>query len=167
MDLLSLFLIAIGLSMDAFAVSLSNGLAYRGFGRRQAIEAAAAFGLFQALMPVTGYFAGRTFSDAISAFDHWIALGLLAAIGGKMVFDGLHDLRSPKGQIVPRRPCYRDQFCGDAGQYPDRCGIYRGGHPVLLSGGSRDRFPVWKAARASRRDIRWDHPDWHWSENLL
>ena len=95
MDLLSLFLIAIGLSMDAFAVSLSNGLAYRGFGRRQAIEAAAAFGLFQALMPVTGYFAGRTFSDAISAFDHWIALGLLAAIGGKMVFDGLHDLRSP------------------------------------------------------------------------
>ena len=102
MDLLSLFLIAIGLSMDAFAVSLSNGLAYRGFGRRQAIEAAAAFGLFQALMPVTGYFAGRTFSDAISAFDHWIALGLLAAIGGKMVFDGLHDLRSPKGQIVPR-----------------------------------------------------------------
>ena len=97
-----LFLTALGLSMDAFAVSITNGMIIRDAKAREASAIGLAFGVFQALMPVTGYFAGRTFSDAISAFDHWIALGLLAAIGGKMVFDGLHDLRSPKGQIVPR-----------------------------------------------------------------
>ena len=66
MTTLTLFMIALGLSMDAFAVSISNGMCYRGFGRKQAFAAAAAFGLFQMLMPIAGYFAGRTFSEATS-----------------------------------------------------------------------------------------------------
>ncbi|GKH46680.1 MULTISPECIES: manganese efflux pump MntP family protein [Anaerotruncus] len=93
----TLFLIALGLSMDAFAVSISNGMCYRGFGRKQAAAAAFSFGLFQMLMPIIGYLAGRTFSDAISAADHWIALLLLGFIGGKMVFDGVRELRHPEG----------------------------------------------------------------------
>lgn len=97
MGTLTLFLIALGLSMDAFAVSISNGMCYRGFGRGQAVAAAFSFGLFQMVMPIIGYLAGRTFSDAISAADHWIALVLLGFIGGKMIFDGIHELRHPEG----------------------------------------------------------------------
>lgn len=102
MGTLTLFLIALGLSMDAFAVSISNGMCYRNFGRKQAVVASFAFGLFQMLMPILGYFAGRSFSSAISSADHWIALLLLAAIGGKMAWDGVHDLREPDACDVTR-----------------------------------------------------------------
>ncbi|MEM1483269.1 manganese efflux pump MntP family protein [Oscillospiraceae bacterium PP1C4] len=93
---LTLFLIALGLSMDAFAVSISNGMCYRNFGRKQVAQTAFAFGLFQGLMPIIGYFAGRTFSNAIGTVDHWIALILLGVIGGKMVIDGIKELRHPE-----------------------------------------------------------------------
>lgn len=96
MGTITLFLLALGLSMDAFAVSISNGMCYRNFHRRQAVASSFAFGLFQMLMPIAGFFAGRTFSDAISSLDHWIALILLGFIGGKMVFDGIQDLRNPE-----------------------------------------------------------------------
>ena len=92
----TLFFIALGLSMDAFAVSISNGMCYQNFGRRQAVACSFAFGLFQMLMPIAGYFAGRSFSDIIQSADHWVALILLAAIGGKMVWDGIQELRSPE-----------------------------------------------------------------------
>lgn len=96
MGTLTLFFLALGLSMDAFAVSISNGMCYRGFGRKQAFAASFSFGLFQMLMPIIGYFAGRTFSNAIRSADHWIALILLGIIGGKMVFDGIQELRHPE-----------------------------------------------------------------------
>lgn len=89
MGTMTLFLVALGLSMDAFAVSVSNGMCFRDFGRKQILEAAFSFGLFQMLMPILGYFAGSTFSSAILSLDHWIALILLGAIGGKMVHDGI------------------------------------------------------------------------------
>ncbi len=92
----TLFLIALGLSMDAFAVSISNGMCYRNFGAKQAVSCSFAFGLFQMLMPIVGYFAGRSFSDIIQSADHWIALLLLGVIGGKMVWDGIQELRSPE-----------------------------------------------------------------------
>lgn len=95
MGVLTLFLTALGLSMDAFAVCVSNGMCYKGYGGRQAFSSSLAFGLFQAGMPMIGYFAGRSFSDAISAFDHWIALVLLGFIGGKMLVDGVGELRNP------------------------------------------------------------------------
>lgn len=102
MGTITLFLIALGLSMDAFAVSVSNGMCYRNFGRVQAVCASFTFGLFQMLMPIIGYFAGRTFSGPVSFLDHWIALIMLGAIGGKMALDGIKNLRSPETCGEPR-----------------------------------------------------------------
>ena len=96
MRILTIFFIALGLSMDAFAVQLSNGMCYRNFGRRQAVIASFTFGLFQAAMPVIGYFAGYFFSSAISFLDHWIALILLGFIGGSMVWEAVGELRHPE-----------------------------------------------------------------------
>ena len=96
MQILTIFFIALGLSMDAFAVQLSNGMCYRNFGRRQAVIASFTFGLFQAAMPVIGYFAGYFFSSAISFLDHWIALILLGFIGGSMVWEAVGELRHPE-----------------------------------------------------------------------
>ena len=77
MDLLTLFVLALGLSMDAFAVSVSNSMAYTGLRRGEAALTSFSFGVFQGLMPVIGYFAGRAFAGVVSAFDHWIAFVLM------------------------------------------------------------------------------------------
>lgn len=92
MGILTLFFLALGLAMDALAVSISNGMCYRGCSGRQAAAAAATFGIFQAVMPALGYAGGRMFSHAISSLDHWIALILLGAIGGNMVFEAVRSL---------------------------------------------------------------------------
>lgn len=89
MTLLELFIIAVGLSMDAFAVSICKGLAMRKTGFKEMALAGLWFGGFQALMPVTGYLVGVQFKDAITAVDHWIAFGLLAVIGGNMIREAL------------------------------------------------------------------------------
>lgn len=96
MGVFTLFLIALGLSMDAFAVSISDGLCYPQAGRKQAFLTALVFGVFQAGMPMIGYFAGRTFAGAISSLDHWIALVLLGFIGGKMLIEAIRELREPE-----------------------------------------------------------------------
>jgi putative Mn2+ efflux pump MntP len=87
--LVSYFLVAIGLAMDAFAVSISSGICIPDLRPRHALRAAAAFGLFQFLMPVAGWLLGSTFRDLIQGFDHWIAFGLLAVVGGKMIFESI------------------------------------------------------------------------------
>jgi len=87
MDPLSLFLIALGLSMDAFAVSIASGVIIRKHAYRQAVVYGLMFGGFQMLMPIVGYGAGSAFSASISAYDHWIAFGLLFFIGAKMVYE--------------------------------------------------------------------------------
>ncbi|MDR3275753.1 MAG: manganese efflux pump MntP family protein, partial [Treponema sp.] len=104
MSLLEIIIIAIGLSMDAFAVSVSLGLSVQGAGYREMAAAGLSFGLFQALMPTAGYFLGLSFADKISAFDHWIAFGLLGIIGGKMIKDSFarHGAAKPAGN--PFRP---------------------------------------------------------------
>ena len=76
-----LFLLAVGLSMDAFAVSVCKGLAMK----KATPKAEATCGLFQMLMPVTGFFLGSLFAEAIEAFDHWVAFGLLVIIGINML----------------------------------------------------------------------------------
>ncbi len=86
---LQVLLIGIGLSMDAAAVSATNGMCYK-MDWKRTLATGFAFGTFQALMPLIGYYAGSLFAQQISAFDHWIALILLALIGGKMIWDGLH-----------------------------------------------------------------------------
>jgi len=79
--------VAIGLSMDAFAVSVGFSLSRRGLSRAGALRMAAAFGLFQLVMPILGWAAGRSVISAIQGFDHWIAAGLLVFIGGKMIVE--------------------------------------------------------------------------------
>ena len=86
-----LFLIALGVSADAFAVALGKGLHLRRFNLVNAAIIAFAFGLFQALMPLIGYFLGTRFSGYIESFDHWIAFGLLCAVGAKMLWEAVHE----------------------------------------------------------------------------
>ena len=80
-----LLIIAVGLSMDAFAVSICKGLSVRHVSPRQAGLAALWFGGFQALMPMLGYFLGVSFADFVASVDHWIAFILLGIIGGNMI----------------------------------------------------------------------------------
>ncbi len=87
MGLAELFLLAVGLSMDAFAVSVCKGLAMERCSLRKAAVCGVWFGGFQALMPAVGFFLGFRFREYITAVDHWIAFGLLLLIGGNMVRD--------------------------------------------------------------------------------
>lgn len=89
MAITEIFLVGIGLSMDAFAVSITNGLSCTNLRRLHILATAVCFGVFQGLMPLLGFFLGKAFEVYISAFDHWIALVLLGYIGGKMLFDAL------------------------------------------------------------------------------
>lgn len=84
-----LLLIGIGLSMDAFAASVCQGLKMRKISPKQTLIIALFFGGFQALMPLIGWVLGKQFETYITSIDHWIAFVLLAFIGGKMVFDAL------------------------------------------------------------------------------
>lgn len=91
MSLIELFLIAIGLSMDAFAVAVCKGLAMPKMSWKGAAIVGLYFGGFQALMPFLGYLLGAGFKDAISAYDHWVAFILLALIGGNMIRESRED----------------------------------------------------------------------------
>lgn len=91
MGFVELFLIAVGLSMDAFAVSICKGLGMRKLDVRQAIVIALFFGVFQALMPVIGWVVGAQFAHFVTAYAHWIAFALLAFVGGKMLWDAFHE----------------------------------------------------------------------------
>ena len=85
--MLQLILIAIGLSMDAFAVSVCAGLTMRKVTFKKALVFGIYFGIFQAIMPLIGYYLSSGFADKIKAFDHWIAFALLAFIGIKMIIE--------------------------------------------------------------------------------
>lgn len=85
MGIFELFVLAVGLSMDAFAVSVCKGLSLGKITKKHMCLAGAWFGGFQALMPLIGYFAGRFFADYITKYDHWIAFILLVIIGGSMI----------------------------------------------------------------------------------
>ena len=89
MGMMELFLIAVGLSMDAFAVAVCKGLALRKVNLGQMALVGLWFGGFQALMPLAGYFVGVQFKEQITAIDHWIAFVLLALIGGNMIREAL------------------------------------------------------------------------------
>ena len=89
MGFIELFLLGVGLSMDAFAVSVCKGLAMKKATLKSQMTCGLWFGGFQALMPLTGFFLGAMFADAIKSFDHWIAFGLLALIGANMLKEAL------------------------------------------------------------------------------
>ena len=87
MDVLSILLISVGLAMDSFTVSICGGMTMNPIRIRHALRIAAFFGLFQALMPVIGWLGGLGFQGLIASYDHWVAFGLLAFIGGKMIYE--------------------------------------------------------------------------------
>lgn len=91
MGFVELFLIAIGLSMDAFAVSVGKGLSMRRLNMKQAAVIALFFGGFQALMPLLGWLLGAQFHQFVQSVQGWIAFGLLAFIGAKMIWDAFHE----------------------------------------------------------------------------
>lgn len=89
MSLVELFILAVGLSMDAFAVSICKGLSLGKITKKHMAVAGAWFGGFQALMPLIGYFLGSFFADMITKYAHWIAFVLLIIIGGNMIKEAM------------------------------------------------------------------------------
>jgi putative Mn2+ efflux pump MntP len=90
MNFIEIFLIALSMAMDAFAVCLGAGTQERTSGPRPTFRLAFHFGLFQFLMPVLGWFAGATIVRYIASYDHWIAFGLLVFVGGRMIRSGFN-----------------------------------------------------------------------------
>ena len=91
MSLLTLFITAVGLSMDAFAVSICKGLAMKKLSMKKALVIGLWFGGFQALMPTIGYLLGTRFESYVTGIDHWIAFVLLALIGVNMIKEALSE----------------------------------------------------------------------------
>ncbi len=87
MELFTTIIIAVGLAMDAFAVSIATGTASKKLNIRHALRMAFFFGTFQAFMPLLGSLAGVALKDIITSMDHWVAFVLLTAIGGKMIWE--------------------------------------------------------------------------------
>lgn len=98
MDIITLLILAIGLSMDAFAASICKGLVTKKWNIRNGIICGLWFGGFQALMPVLGYFLGNTFAGRIEAVDHWIAFFVLGLIGINMIRETLTEADSEQSE---------------------------------------------------------------------
>lgn len=91
MGILELILIAIGLGMDAFAVSICKGISMQKMNWKKAIIIGLYFGIFQALMPVIGFSLGKAFENLVTSIDHWIAFALLLIIGIKMIIEAFKE----------------------------------------------------------------------------
>lgn len=87
MDLITIIIIAVGLAMDAFAVAIVSGSAYKQLKIKHALRIAVFFGGFQAIMPLIGYLAGLSVKEYVANYDHWIAFALLSAVGAKMIYE--------------------------------------------------------------------------------
>ena len=107
-----LFFLALGLAMDAFAVSITNGMCCRIPVAKNALASGLAFGLAQAVMPLVGYAAGHAMSDLIRVVDHWIALLLLGFLGGKMIVEAIRAAKEPDS--CPVRPFSCKLLAGQA-----------------------------------------------------
>ena len=109
MGFLSIFMTGIGLSMDAFAVSLAKGICLKEDEFKYSFRVAILFGGFQALMPLLGWWFGTYFEEYIKSFDHWIAFILLGLIGGKMLIESIKDIKSG-GETNIKTECEIDEF---------------------------------------------------------
>lgn len=104
MDLFTLFLLAVGLSMDAFAVSICKGLAMKKITFKQALIVGLWFGGFQALMPALGFLLGTTFANFVNAIADWIAFVLLAIIGANMIKEALsNEEEEADASLAPKK----------------------------------------------------------------
>ena len=109
MNFIEIFLLAVGLSADAFAVAICAGLTMKKATIQKALIVGAYFGVFQAIMPLIGFAVASLFADKIITFDHWIAFALLCFLGGKMIIES----RRKKGcsdRICQDKPC-TDRDC--------------------------------------------------------
>ncbi|WP_300717565.1 manganese efflux pump MntP family protein [uncultured Desulfovibrio sp.] len=102
MSFFTVFLLAVALSMDAFAVALASGCAIREVRPGQYLRVSLAFGFFQFFMPLLGWFLGQSVHHFIEAWDHWLAFALLAWIGGNMLRSGIGGLRRGEGPSCPK-----------------------------------------------------------------
>ena len=129
MGLAELVLLAVGLSMDAFAVAICAGLSTVKMSIKKALTVGLYFGFFQGAMPLIGYFAATAFADKIHAYSHWIAFGLLCVIGVKMGMDGFQkdgcpDRECPEGMCNDRtcpngeKPSNKEQSLKPASMLP-------------------------------------------------
>jgi len=100
MNILEILMIAVGLAMDAFAVSIAAGTSGKLVGKRATFRLSFHFGLFQAMMPVIGWFAGVHIAHLIAAVDHWFAFGLLLFVGGRMILSSF----DPETKTFSRDP---------------------------------------------------------------
>ena len=106
--MVEIFLIAVSLALDAFAVSVSSGIAIPGFGWKQAVKMGLWFGIFQFAMPLAGWLLGSSVSGYIEAVDHWVAFGLLALIGGRMAWGAIRgggDEEEAPADLSAKRLC--------------------------------------------------------------
>jgi putative Mn2+ efflux pump MntP len=111
--MISLVFIALSLSLDAFAVSISSGISIRDLKAFHVLRASFFFGVFQFAMPLAGWYLGSAFAAYISAYDHWIAFVILAFIGGKMILEALRGKEYPRGnKDAPREEAPRAEVPG-------------------------------------------------------
>lgn len=99
MDLITLFLLALALATDAFAISVSLGLAFKPFKNFYAIYSSASFGLFQGIMPLLGFLSSITFKDFIDKYSSYIAFVLLFFIGAKMIYEAHKEIKNENEEI--------------------------------------------------------------------
>ena len=105
MTAVELLLLALGLSMDSFAASVSGGVAMKRFSMARALKIALTLAAFQAAMPVIGWIAGEHFKSLIESLDHWIAFALLGFLGGKMIWESLREGHASKDTCsCPKAP---------------------------------------------------------------
>ena len=102
LDLLSILLIALGLSADCFAVAFSGSISMKTVSPAQILRTALVFGVFQAVMPVLGWLAGLTVVDLIAEYDHWLAFALLALVGGRMIWEAFRSADDKKRVDISR-----------------------------------------------------------------
>ena len=107
MSFLEIVLLAVGLSMDSLAVSVTGGALIQNYRHHHMLKIGCVMGIFQAGMTIAGYLAGMSFKKYITAFDHWIAFLLLLYLGGKMIWDAVKELRAPEACPVGRAFSYK------------------------------------------------------------
>ena len=154
MGLLELFILAVGLSMDAFAVSVCKGLSLGKIRFKHMATAGLWFGGFQALMPTIGFLLGRSFADMVTKYAHWIAFVLLVLIGANMLKEALSgeeeepdaDASMSAKKYVHARDSYQYRRAGgrryirfSRGAYSTRGIFHRRGDIRILGGGNKDR----------------------------
>lgn len=108
--ILEVFLIGVSLAMDAFAVSITDGMCYGDLNKKKGVTIPLTFGLFQAGMPLLGFFLGSLFISYIETFDHFIAFALLFAIGGKMVIDGIKEAKGESDEVSIKKYSFPEVF---------------------------------------------------------